>query len=83
MNNPKQLKRRVLVYDRWTKKNQPATVVRRYSKTVNHRFYAYDDYGGSSCEHYHWEYPDLINVRFDHRPNEISRGHFVSGVNNA
>jgi len=46
---------------------RPATVVSRYGK----------------IERYYEErvqYPDLVDVRFDHRPNDISGGHFTSGV---
>ena len=26
------------------------------------------------------KYPDLVNVIFDHKPNNISRGHFTDGI---
>jgi len=28
----------------------------------------------------HWNYPSLIDIRFDHRPSQVSRGHFTDYV---
>lgn len=47
-----------------------ATVVCRYGKVV---FYP-------ACMEKPWRYPDLCDVVFDHRPNEVSKGHFTYGV---
>lgn len=46
---------------------KPATVVCRY---------------GVSAEHTHGlgNYPDLVDVKFDHKPMFVSRGHFTDGV---
>jgi len=27
-----------------------------------------------------YTYPDLVDVRFDHRPDRVSEGHFTDGV---
>jgi len=43
---------------------RPATIIRRYGKR--------DPKFGI--------YPDLIDVRFDHRPDKISKGHFISCI---
>jgi hypothetical protein len=48
---------------------KPATVVCRYGKKV---FWPHMDKP--------WIYPDLVDVEFDHRPGEVSKGHFTSGV---
>ena len=37
-------------------------------------------YGMRSTYNTNWIYPDLVDVKFDHRPNEISRGHFTHTV---
>jgi GTP1/Obg family GTP-binding protein len=58
-----------------------ATVIKRYSQVINHRLLTYcDDYGNPAFEEIHWVYEDLVDVVFDHRPNEVSKGHFTSGV---
>ena len=44
---------------------RPATVLRRYGKH-------------SCCKR--WTYPDLVDVLFDHRPKQESKGHFTNGV---
>jgi hypothetical protein len=66
---------RVKVFDHWLYKDdretplsvtvKEATVIRRYGKR--------SEYSGHI-------YPDLVDVEFDHRPGEESRGHFTSGV---
>lgn len=68
---------RVLVYDYRGFKNdvetprsvliRPAVVVCRYGYIT--------DYGSGPCR-----YPDLLDVVFDHRPGEVSRGHFTEYV---
>lgn len=68
---------RVLVYDNRAFINdvktpcrtlmRPATVIIRYGTT--------SDYGSGPCK-----YPDLVDVVFDHRPFETSRGHFTELV---
>lgn len=68
---------RVRVYDARDFKNdvetpcsmlmRPALVVCRYGKVV--------DYGSGPCR-----YSDLIDVVFDHRPGEVSCGHFTEYV---
>jgi hypothetical protein len=65
---------RVLVYDGINFVNdkltpyhflmKPATIVNRYGK----------------ISPYHGNYPDLVDVIFDERPNEISKGHFTDRV---
>lgn len=45
--------------------NKLATIVRRYSATSEHSGY---------------DYPDLIDVVFDHHPEKVSKGHFTDGV---
>jgi len=48
---------------------QSATVVCRYgkkSKTIDQEGY--------------WLYPDLVDVRFDYRPELVSHGHFTNGI---
>jgi hypothetical protein len=49
---------------------RPATVVRRYGKKV---FYP-------SSMTKPWLYLDLVDVEFDHRLGDVSKGHFTSGV---
>ena len=49
---------------------KPATVIARYGKKINSNFTGNKD----------WIYPDLVDVQFDHRPNEVSKGHFTDGV---
>lgn len=49
---------------------RPATVVCRYGQKV---FYP------SSMDK-PWTYPDLCDVLFDHRPEEVSKAHFTYGV---
>lgn len=44
---------------------KPATVICRYGE-VNKR--------------YNVKYEDLVDVKFDHRPNKISKGHFTNMV---
>lgn len=46
---------------------RPATVVRRYGKVT--------DYGSGPCQ-----YPDLVDVVFDHRPDTVSHGHFTDRI---
>lgn len=48
-----------------------ATVVCRYGSIAQHYPTADMTLG---------PYPDLVDVRFDHRPDQISRGHFTTGV---
>lgn len=49
---------------------KPATIVCRYGiKEPKNKFHPAD-----------WIYEDLIDVRFDHRPERISYGHFTSGI---
>lgn len=57
---------RIMVYDGETDAFKPATVICRYGfrSTYNER----------------WIYPDNVDVRFDHRPDRISHGHFTDGV---
>lgn len=43
-----------------------ATVTRRYSY--------------QSTYNPDWIYPDVVDVCFDHRPHQISHGHFTEGV---
>ena len=45
---------------------KPATVVCRY--------------GYRSYYHPEWVYPDLVDVKFDHRKDYISHGHFTNSV---
>lgn len=69
---------RVLVFDYLLFKNdistplsvtmKPATVICRYGMWSG--WYENERY----C------YPDLVDVKFDHRPELISHGHFTSGV---
>lgn len=57
----------------------PGTVVARYGhKQKDCSNIAYGDWGtvGEVC---YWRYPDLVDVRFDHR-ERVSRGHFTTGV---
>lgn len=71
---------RVLVFDNRLYKNdlvtpltmtmKEATVVCRYGRPITK--YSDDLTLGP--------YPDLVDVVFDHRPNEISKGHFTNGV---
>lgn len=78
---------RVMVFDNLLFKNdtdtpisftvRPATVVCRYGrKTSLFEGHLTVPTGGyfTSC------YPDLVDVVFDHRPNEVSKGHFTEGV---
>ena len=46
--------------------NRPATVVCWYGKR--------------SSYNPDWTYPSLIDVRFDHRPDDISHGHFADDI---
>ncbi len=46
---------------------RPATVVARYGYKTS--------YDGVECI-----YDDLVDVQFDHRPEQISHGHFTRGV---
>ena len=64
---------------------RPATVVCRYGYHpfwhLLHFDYPHESYvelypGGYEV----WKYPDLVDVRFDHRPEQISHGHFTNGV---
>ena len=48
---------------------RPGTVVKRYGKLKKN----YNDF----CL---GPYPDLVDIKFDHRPDQISRGHFTEGV---
>jgi len=47
---------------------KPATIVSRYGKLKEHY---------KTCDYVSGPYPDLIDVIFDHRPNEVSKGHFT------
>ena len=47
-----------------------ALVERRYGYRVT-------EFCGESVD---WRYPDCVDVRFDHRPDRISHGHFTDGV---
>ena len=49
---------------------KPATVVARYGKKVNNNLTNNKD-----CF-----YPDLVDVKFDHRPDDISEGHFTHAI---
>lgn len=59
---------------------RPATVVRRYG---THPHWTTTQYG---LKHLYpgsydiWKYPDCVDVIFDHRPEQVSYGHFTSGV---
>jgi hypothetical protein len=59
---------RVKLFDCRSYTTKDATVVCRYG-LISHGKYTY-----GFC------YPDLVDVVFDHRPDNISRGHFTSGV---
>jgi hypothetical protein len=48
---------------------RPATVVGRYGYKIH---YPMSDAA--------YTYPDVCDLRFDHRPDEVSRGHFTEGV---
>jgi len=50
---------------------RPATIVRRYGQVALY---------SPITELADGPYPDLVDVQFDHRPGEISRGHFTDGV---
>ncbi len=52
---------------------EPATVVCRYGRKWEGHLGCFDDWLS-------WNYSDLVDVRFDHRPWEISKGHFTEGV---
>ena len=54
---------------------QPATVVCRYG-------YKYYPPTYLSCYDYDkpWTYPDVCDVVFDHRPQEVSKSHFTWGI---
>ena len=66
---------RVLVFDHRLYKNdrqtpltttmRPATVIRYY---------------GKYCKGLQCFYPDLIDVVFDHRPQQESKGHFLTSI---
>lgn len=49
---------------------KPATVIRRYGKKF---FIPY-------CMDFPWYYPDSVDVIFDHDQENISCGHFTTGV---
>lgn len=80
MNKPV-LPRRVKVFDHRLFRNDKATplkvtmrratIVKRYSLTRNCQTFV---------DRYRYHYDDLVDVVFDHRPNEISRGHFAYAV---
>lgn len=60
----------------------PATIVARYGYhpfwTMSWGFGLRDEIYPGGYEV--WKYPDLVDVRFDRRPDVISHGHFTSGV---
>jgi hypothetical protein len=72
---------RVMVFDHLLYKNdkdtplsvtvKPATVIQRYGRLET--FYPIS-------ETVLGPYPDLIDVRFDHRPDQVSHGHFAEHV---
>ena len=60
---------------------RPATVICRYGERVTYSHnVCYDDFGNQFGEPEEWEYPDLIDVVFDHALGRISHGHFTNGV---
>lgn len=66
---------------------RPATVVARYGYHSFWRLNKFDLQKAMNGEstlypggYETWKYPDLVDVRFDHRPERISQGHFTDGV---
>lgn len=59
---------------------RPATVTCRYGYKSIHDYSEYDDYGRKYESIQTHIYPDLVDVVFDHRPEQISKGHFTTGV---
>jgi len=80
---------RVMVWDHslWIRDDltpechRPATVICRYGrKDVSTHNIFYDEYGFAYGEPVIYIYDDLVDVEFDHRPGEITKGHFTYGV---
>lgn len=80
---------RVLVYDYRLHTNdidtpvsfctKPGTIVCRYGNKYKYTGnIAYGDYGQVGEPEY-WYYPDLVDIKFDHR-EEVSKGHFTKGI---
>lgn len=60
--------------------HRPATVLCRYGeKIISRANICYDDYGNEHGKPEIWLYPDLVDLKFDHR-GYISRGHFTTYI---
>lgn len=66
---------RAIVYDASLHKNDKATPPRTLLKPCTVvQWYGYESRFG------HGKYPSLIDVRFDHRPDIVSKAHFTDMV---